>query len=248
MPFNLSKKLTPFEKIILVKCLKPEKVLFTVQKYLELELGQEYAISPVSSMENLFRASTPNNPVIFVLSQGVDPMQQVVNYAERENMRDKLKIMSLGSGQGAAASKLVQVGQEEGNWIFLQNCHLYKSWMPQLEILVSQLVENFEVHPDFRLILTSMPVDYFPQSILQSGLKMTTEPPRGIKANLQRSYSNIVTQDTYNELLAAAENQSRFSDAGASEHGAQLGGENDPANQTAGANSNAGGKSPTAAS
>ena len=48
-----------------------------------------------------------------------------------------------------------------------------------------------------------MPVDYFPQSILQSGLKMTTEPPRGIKANLQRSYRNIITAETYQELKDA---------------------------------------------
>ena len=68
MPCGLSNKLTPFEKILLVKILKPEKVLFAMQKYLELELGQEYSISPVSSMEKLFRASQANNPIIFVLS------------------------------------------------------------------------------------------------------------------------------------------------------------------------------------
>lgn len=60
--------------------------------------------------------------------------------------------------------------------------------------------ENNQLHPDFRLILTSMPVDYFPTSVLQSGLKMTTEPPRGIKNNLQRSYMNIVTQEVYDEI------------------------------------------------
>ena len=98
LPGDLSHILTPFEKILLVRCLKPEKVLFAVQKYLELELGPEYAISPVSSMDNLFRASLPNNPIIFVLSQGVDPMQQVRNYAEREGMGSRLRIMSLGSG------------------------------------------------------------------------------------------------------------------------------------------------------
>ena len=93
--------------------------------------------------------------------------------------------------------------------------------MPQLEIVVAQLVENHDVHEDFRLILTSMPVDYFPSSILQSGLKMTTEPPRGIKANLQRSYQNIITQETYSELLTHAESASvRPSDAGVSELGA----------------------------
>ena len=188
MPCGLSEKLSHFNKMLLVRCLKPEKVLFAAQKYLELELGPEYAISPVSSMETLFRASLANNPIIFVLSQGVDPMQQVRNYAEREAMGERLKIMSLGSGQGVHAARLVTQGQIDGDWVFLQNCHLYKSWMPQLEILVSQLVENLEVHEDFRLILTSMPVEYFPQSVLQSGLKMTTEPPRGIKANLQRSY------------------------------------------------------------
>lgn len=56
------------------------------------------------------------------------------------------------------------------------------------------------LHPDFKLILTSMPVDYFPTSVLQTGLKFTTEPPRGIKNNLQRSYMNIVTQDVYDQL------------------------------------------------
>ena len=143
MPCGLSNKLTPFEKILLVRCLKPEKVLFSVQKYLELDLGQEYSISPISSMENLFRASQANFPIIFVLSQGVDPMQQVRDYAQREGKdEERLKIMSLGSGQGPNAMKYVTEGQIEGDWVFLQNCHLFKTWMPTLEVLVSQLVEN----------------------------------------------------------------------------------------------------------
>jgi hypothetical protein len=46
-----------------------------------------------------------------------------------------------------------------------------------------------------------MPVEYFPVSVLQNSLKMTTDPPKGIKANLRRTYSNIVTQETYDELM-----------------------------------------------
>jgi dynein heavy chain len=72
-----------------------------------------------------------------------------------------------------------------------------------LEKIVDQFTEQKDkIHEDFRLILTSMPADYFPVSVLQNGLKMTTEAPRGIKNNLTRSFKNIVTTDIFDACAA----------------------------------------------
>lgn len=168
------------------------------KEYVTIKLGVEYSESPPSNLEILFSMSDPATPIIFVLSQGADPNEQILSYAKKQGFQDKLFQKSLGQGQERAAQELIYEGMEKGNWVLLQNCHLFKSWMPQLENLCNQIKDQKnEIHEDFRMILTSMPVDYFPSSVLQNGLKMTTEPPQGLKANLKRSFTNVIDRDSF---------------------------------------------------
>lgn len=80
---------------------------------------------------------------------------------------------------------------KDGKWVMLQNCHLAASFMQDLEKLVADLGEKDDIHENFRLFLTSAPTDIFPVSVLQVSVKLTTEPPRGIKANMKRTYAGV---------------------------------------------------------
>ena len=79
------------------------------------------------------------------------------------------------------------MGCKDGNWVLLQNCHLARSWMPSLVRLLESFEESPLVNKSFRLFMTSMPVPYFPVPVLQNSIKLTNEPPKGIRANVRRS-------------------------------------------------------------
>lgn len=64
-----------FDKLLILKIFKPEKLMFAFQRYVYSELGQVYAESPIATMDALFGSSDNRTPIIFVLSQGADPTQ-----------------------------------------------------------------------------------------------------------------------------------------------------------------------------
>ncbi|KAG8342491.1 P loop [Trypanosoma vivax] len=177
--------LTPMQRMMFLRCLRPDKLMEAIQEFVKNTLGERFIRPPPFDLVTSFKESSPAAPLIFILSQGADPFEDLKKFAEQKNMAKKLSDISLGQGQGPRAERMLQEGMENGTWVLLQNCHLATSWMPKLERLVEALGPT--VHPSFRLWLTSMPNPHFPVSVLQNGVKITNEPPKGMQANVTRS-------------------------------------------------------------
>ena len=139
-------------------------------------------------MAEVFLDTDSQTPLIFILSQGADPLINLERFArEKQIGPEKIMLISLGQGQGIVAERAIERGCHEGLWVVLQNCHLGKSFMPQLEKMIEGLSNPTTVSRDFRLFLTSMPCSYFPVSVLQNGVKLTNEPPKGVRANINKT-------------------------------------------------------------
>uniref|UniRef100_A0A8C3ERS2 Dynein axonemal heavy chain 1 n=1 Tax=Corvus moneduloides TaxID=1196302 RepID=A0A8C3ERS2_CORMO len=179
--------LDAFQKLLVLRCLRGDKITNAMQDFVVLNLDQRFIEPQTTDLSVVFKESTATTPLVFVLSPGTDPAADLYKFAEEMKFTQKLTAISLGQGQGPRAEAMLHSAMEQGNWVFFQNCHLAPSWMPSLERLIEG-IDPSKVHPDFRLWLTSLPSNHFPVSILQNGSKMTIEPPRGVKANLLKSY------------------------------------------------------------
>ncbi|KAJ3087451.1 Dynein heavy chain 1, axonemal [Quaeritorhiza haematococci] len=200
LPGPWSKTLTSFQKILVLRCLRPDRCTSAIQDFVAEQLGDRFIEPQTSDLSALYKESNSTIPLIFVLSPGADPASSLYKFAEEMRFTKKLLSVSLGQGQGPRAEALIKEGMERGLWILLQNCHLSPSWMPSLDRIIDA-IQPEKVHRDFRLWLTSMPTPKFPVSILQNGVKTTIEPPNGIKANLMRTYATF-NEDFLNSCTA----------------------------------------------
>ena len=138
-----------------------------VSNFIKHELGDSFTVAPAVSMSDVFADTDPRTPCVFVLSPGADPTSILLQFAQSRNYAKRLKIISLGQGQGARAENLIEKSVTSGDWVLLQNCHLAKSWMESLERIVFEISEGgTPVDRNFRLFLTSFPAKYFPVSVL----------------------------------------------------------------------------------
>lgn len=94
----------------------------------------------MATLSELYAQSQAHTPIVFILSPGSDPTQQLLRFAK--DLRGStlhMDIVSLGQGQGPRAEELIAKSLVlKGRWIFLQNCHLAASFMPRLQAIVNK--------------------------------------------------------------------------------------------------------------
>ena len=178
---------------MVLRTLRVDKLIPALTRFVEAVMGKRFVEPQPFALEPSFNESDSCTPLLFVLSAGADPMAALLKFADDRSIR--VEAVSLGQGQGPIAEKWIQQGTKEGFWVVLQNCHLAKSFLPTLEIITEKDLQPDLVHKEFRLWLTSYPSPIFPISILENGVKMTTEAPKGLRAGMLRIYASDPVSD-----------------------------------------------------
>lgn len=105
-----------------------------------------------------------------------------------------LHSIALGQGQDVVAHNKLDIGHKEGHWVMLQNVHLMPRFLIELEKKLDAFAQEGS-HPNFRLFLSSDPSTGIPIGLLEKSIKLTNEPPQGLKANMKRAFTFFTKED-----------------------------------------------------
>lgn len=96
LPGEWESKCSDLQRMVLVRCLRPDRVLFSASAFVSNNLGRKYVEPPVLDLAEVFRDSNPMAPLIFVLSPGVDPTDALKKLAVEKGMGDRVLSVALG--------------------------------------------------------------------------------------------------------------------------------------------------------
>ncbi|XP_039379207.1 dynein heavy chain 11, axonemal isoform X1 [Mauremys reevesii] len=195
------KNKSSLQKLIILRALRPDRMTYALRNFVEEKLGSKYVESTRMDLAKLYEDSSPATPVFFILSPGVDPLKDVETLGKKLGFTidsGKFHNISLGQGQEMVAEEALEEAATHGHWVILQNVHLVAKWLGTLEKLLEQYSKGS--HSDFRVFISAEPAPtpeehIIPQGILENSIKITSEPPTGVLANLHAALYNF-DQDT----------------------------------------------------
>ena len=82
--------------MIILKAIRPDKVVFVVSNWICENMGEQFIIPPEFDIAKGFRDSSVITPLIFVLSTGSDPKGDFIKFAEEMDMLRRSDSISLG--------------------------------------------------------------------------------------------------------------------------------------------------------
>jgi len=192
----MERVLGPFIRLVLVRCMREDRTGISCNQFIESMLDKRFTAPVTDAIVDIYDESTCRKPILYLLTAGSDPTFSIDELAKKKKKYPTDKV-SMGEGQEKVAREKNNDAFLTGGWVILQNSHLGIGYMCELEDVI---LKTPEIDEDFRLWITCEITQRFPIGLLQICIKVTLEPPAGLKAGISRTYSTMVSQELLDKI------------------------------------------------
>ncbi|CAJ1328908.1 unnamed protein product [Effrenium voratum] len=179
------------QKNLIIKALRPDRLIFVCTQLVETVLGKGFLDLPAFNLADIIaKDSKASSPIMMVSVPGFDPSGKVTELAQVQ--KKSLQSAAMGSEEGFnVADKAIRAASNAGTWVLLKNVHLAINWLTELE------KKLYSMHPqqNFRLFLTMEFNPRIPANLIRLSRVYVFEPPSGVRASLRRSFAQVLPPD-----------------------------------------------------
>lgn len=119
-PGDYQKSLGNFDRLILLRAMRPDRVTTALRSWIAEMMGKEYVFQKPFDMAATYLETSNVTPTFFVLFAGVDPTPWVEGLGREKGItfeNGNFKNISMGQGQEKPAEAVVEAFAKNGGWV-----------------------------------------------------------------------------------------------------------------------------------
>ena len=95
-PASVANKITPFQKVLLVQTLRPDRLQSAMNLFAAKSLGLKALATSTLNLKRLTQDTSPKEPILIIISPGTDPSQDLQELAVGTVGREKYHEVAMG--------------------------------------------------------------------------------------------------------------------------------------------------------
>ncbi|CDI86634.1 hypothetical protein EPH_0074210 [Eimeria praecox] len=206
---RLFKGISNFEKLLLLRYLRPDRMISALQQFVSGQLGHFFVEPPAIDLQEIEKEADRFTPLFIVLFPGVDPTP-VLEITARSKGCTAVSFLRLPFYSTKAPLQTDILQKTLPCNFSMQSIRHYSRLCPTvlnhyvlhilacdeatMSLRLQRTLEEVSTtaHRDFRCVVTSEPpplrdMQIIPEALLQRSIKIADEAPQDLKANLRRA-------------------------------------------------------------
>lgn len=143
-PGDYQKLLSPFDRLIILRAMRPDRVTTALKTYIADVMGESYVYQKPFDMVATYAETSNQTPTFFVLFAGVDPTPWVEGLGKTLGVtfeNGNFKNISMGQGQEKPAEAVIQSFAKNGGWVrsyIINNKIIYDNILKFIVLLLNR--------------------------------------------------------------------------------------------------------------
>ncbi|XP_058817897.1 dynein axonemal heavy chain 2-like [Topomyia yanbarensis] len=193
LPVNWERNLTKFQKYLLVRSLRLDRLESCLNDFVGWNLGRKYSDSFHSTVNDIFSQSSAQTPILLISSTHGNPWYDIQKLASIhfEDPEENLKYLSANTESIETIVNHLKICVKQAKWLYVHDCHKSKPFLSQLSHVVAFL-RSIDASSKFRLwMVVDVNASNVPVHVLQECIKFMYDESVGIRQRMHSLYELI---------------------------------------------------------